>query len=249
MVKHKTMERMMHTWQRRRKGASGRFFLGLLGALSITLVAFEWGVTRRLMAFPPSELPDEDLLELPAVVIIERKAEPERARPKPKPRGSNVQPGDPDDARDNDPDPAPVDGPAGDEGADTIVPPDQLRGDEGVANATLPWDLVGKRPYFMDCLKRRPDALDECTEARIEAHFTRQFRVPEGPRGVVRTMVFFEIDTEGRVGRPVCSPRVDAAIEHEVARVLAALPRFVPGTQGGIPVKVRYHIPLRVERR
>ncbi len=243
------MERTAHPWYQRRKGAGGRFTIGLLTALSITLAALEWGGAKRVQAEPPHELPVEDPWDGPRVVVIEKKKESAAPRKKRAATSSVVEPGEPDEPAEPTPDPAPDDGPTSDDGPE-LTPLDSLRGeDDGATAGPFPWELVGVRPYFRDCLKRHPKTLDECTEQRIQDHLARRFQVPEGLRGEVRTMVFFEIDTEGRVTKLVCAPRVDREIEQEVERVLTALPIFVPGSQGGIPVPVRYTIPLRVARR
>jgi protein TonB len=101
----------------------------------------------------------------------------------------------------------------------------------------------------MDCLKRSPGTLNACTEARIEQHLRRHFKVPPGVRDKVYTMVTFEIDKQGRIGRLACTPKPHAAVEREVERVMRMLPEFVPASQSGHPVAVYFRIPLSVQVR
>jgi protein TonB len=95
-------------------------------------------------------------------------------------------------------------------------------------------------------MERGMEHVDECTEERIGRHLERRFRVPSGIRGKVRTTITFEIDVEGSIGKLICTPRVEPAIEAEIERVIRSLPRFVPGNQGGHAVPVFYQIPLSV---
>ncbi len=217
-------------------------------AFSLTLVAFEWRTgPSRPVASDDGELALEDPVDH-AVVI--RVVDPvSTSAPKPRARATSavgiVNPVEPSEPASEPADPTE---PAQGTNVDPIDPAAEvLRGPDEVTTPEIHfWGSVGVRPYFMDCLKRSPSSLDECTEYRIQKHLEREFKVPPGIRGDVRTTVTFEIDREGRIGKLICAPKVNAEVEREIDRVLRALPQFVPGSQGGLPVPVYYQIPLRV---
>ena len=239
------MAQQAHSWKAVYRQTTRRFTFGLLAALSLTLVAFEW---RGGDAPPERVLEDDDGMsdppvEYPRVIIIEQKSAP--PAPKPRTRSERIEIGYPDPIAAVEPtDPGP-EGPVALEGP--LVPATELNGPETIDPALLvDWNMVGVRPYFMECLERSGNARDAGTESRIEQHLQRRFKIPAGIRGPLRTVVTFEIDTQGRIGRLVCTPRVAKEVEAEVDRVLRSLPEFVPGSQGGHPVPVYYRIPLSV---
>jgi hypothetical protein len=231
-----------HPWHNARKAIGHRLFLGATVAASLTLVAFEWREPG-----PPTpakaELPDDDLpMEMVPVVILDTRTAPApKARQRtvpliaPRPTAPVVSP-----STEPDPGPSPEPGPAPAPSPD----PSSLFPDEVVPVTPVFWGMVGVKPYFMDCLHEDPDRLEPCTEARIEAHLQRHFRIPSSVKGRLRTTVTFRIDADGRIGTIHCAPQVDAEVQQEVERVIRAMPTFVPGSQGGIPVPVYYQIPL-----
>ncbi len=248
MVKHHAME-YRGTSRNRLKGTfTGRFAIGLLVSLSLVLVAFEWRSEAR--SLPPLiiELPPEPPWESVPVIIVEKEARSDKASVTRKPRERiSVIPA---------PDP-PVDEGTGSEAMDPPVGPTDPPVTGSIPNGDTttpridppPWGGKEVRPYFLDCLKRSPKALDECTEYRIHQHMLRYFRMPRSIRGEVRTTVTFQIDDTGRIGRIAYTPRVSEEVEREIERVLRELPGFVPGTQNGIPVPVIHRMPVVLRSR
>ncbi len=242
------MERAAHSWHSVHRNGTRRSALGLMVAFSLTLVAFEWRTgIPQVITYDDWDGALEDPVDQ---VVVIRVVDPKSSTaPRPRARAaSTIGVVNPVDATEPTSDPVEPSAPGTGETGDPVDPaPEILRGpDEGAPAEVFLWGTVGVRPYFMECLKRSPNTLDECTEQRIQKHLERQFKVPPGIRGEVRTTVTFEIDREGRIGKLVCAPRVNAEVEREIDRVLRALPAFVPGSQGGIPVPVYYQIPLRV---
>jgi hypothetical protein len=240
------MAQQQHSWKTVHEQTARRFSFGLLAALSLTLVAFEWRAGDAPVRYVYE---DDDAfdppMEYPRVIIIERKTAPLPPAPKPRTRSNTIGIGDPPTVIETGPtDPGP-EGPELPEGP--LTPATELNSPETVeTNMPMGWDMVGVRPYFMECLERSGKTRDACTESRIEKHLQRRFKVPPGIRGPLRTVITFEIDKQGRIGRLVCTPRVAKEVEAEVERVLRSLPEFVPGSQGGHPVAVYYRIPLSV---
>jgi len=240
------MSRHAHPWTSARRNAGRRFLLGISVALSLTLVAFEWRSEGHRLTLPPELADDGTEVEYPPVVIIKQetpvfKPEVQRRRPN---AGIIVAV---DITPVVDPGPAPPE-PGPDAAVDPLpLPGSSLRPDEVVEPGPRPWDGVEQRPYFKECLTRSANDLDGCTEARIDVHLQRHFRVPQSRRDEF-TVITLEIDATGHIGRLVCAPRPSAAVQAEIERVIRSLPVFMPGSQNGFAVPVIYQLPFRVTR-
>lgn len=240
----------MEQWKGTHASFTQRFGIGLFLSLAVVQVAFEWRTTGWQPRFDAGEpMPMEEGMELPPMSFKPTVASaqvPKRARAPLGPiRVSDEPPPDagPDDAPDA------VAGAIGNGlAADTFSlaganPP------EVIDDVMLPWGKgVEQLPHFSECAGQRRWSLEECTEARIQRHLDRYFRVPEGLGKEEFTVISFEIGIDGSIGRLVCSPRPSHAVESEVERVVRSLPAFVPGSQNGRPVRVVYQLPLRVKR-
>jgi hypothetical protein len=250
MEKTEAMRTPAHSWQNQHRQAFRRFALGGTAALSLTLVAFEWRSDTAVYRLP-DELNDDRWLEneLPPVVII--KAE-DRAAARPHQQGRVVATSQP-VASD------PIVEPFTEPPVDVIAAPGPsetgpaatrgLLAADSVVDGPAIWTGVERQPYFMDCLEGGLGQLTDCTEARIDAHLQRHFRVPAQLRSEEFTVVNLEIRTDGRIGRILCAPSPSRAVQQELERVMRTLPTFVPGSQNGHPVAVVYHLPFRVARR
>lgn len=239
-----------HSWQIQHRQAFRRFALGGTAALSLTLVAFEWRSDTAVYRLP-DELNDDRWLEneLPPVVIIQAE---ERAAPKPRHLGRVVATSEPVVTE-------PILEPFTEPPIDVIAAtgpsetgPAATRGllaADSVVDGPAIWTGVERQPYFMDCLEGGLGQLTGCTEARIDAHLQRHFRVPEQLRRQEFTVVNLEVRKDGQIGRIHCAPAPSKAVQQELERVLRTLPAFVPGSQNGHPVAVIYQLPFRVARR
>lgn len=239
------MATFTHPWHATSRQTGRRFTFGLLVALSLSLVAFEWRGGDAPLKYDPWDPGEDDgaVTILPPVVIQKTVAAPQQK--KIKRGGGPIVAGIPDPVA---PDPV-VDDPGtglADPEPSTTDPVDPGPVDPAATPVPAHWSFVSIRPHFVDCMKRGIEHVDACTEERIGKHLERRFRVPPGIRGPVRTTITFEIDVEGRIGKLVCTPRVAPSIEAEIERVIRSLPQFVPGNQGGNVVPVYYQIPLSV---
>ncbi|MDR0938051.1 MAG: energy transducer TonB [Mediterranea sp.] len=59
-----------------------------------------------------------------------------------------------------------------------------------------------------------------------------------------RVIVRVTIDKEGRVGDIHVVRSVSKSLDKEAIRVVKAMPQWIPGEKGGVPVNVRYMLPL-----
>lgn len=235
-----------HSWRHSSAHALPRVITGLMLSLAITLVAFEWSfadpIDRSLAGVP---LPPEDSMELPMAHRAERKAAAATEK-KPKKNNDLVLPlpdlpekGDESDTADGNGSDAP--------GPDVtdfsgLLAPDTSTGPEPSAFLMRPEVM----PWFRDCLREPVGRRDKCTQERMQSTLARHFKVPSSVRKDIRTVVTFEVDDKGRIGRVVCAPKVQPDVEAEVLRVFGLMPELIPGSQGGHPVGVMYQIPLNI---
>ncbi len=64
----------------------------------------------------------------------------------------------------------------------------------------------------------------------------------EGREG--RVVVQFVVESDGTVADPTVVRRLDPDFDGEALRVVSAMPKWIPGRQGGKAVAVRYTIPV-----
>lgn len=240
----------MEQWNRVRTTFTQRFGIGLFLSLATVLVAFEWRTMGSMPRFAAGEpMPLEEEMELPVAFFKPKASGEQRAKRTRTPLGPIRVSDDPppDDGAGHEPDVA-----AGVVGAGSVADTFNLAGanpPEIIDDVMLPWGKgVEQLPYFAECADERRMSMEQCTEARIQRHLDRYFRVPEGLGREEFTVINFEIGIDGRIGRLVCSPRPTNAVEREVERVVRMLPPFVPGSQNGRLVRVVYQLPLRVKR-
>lgn len=104
-------------------------------------------------------------------------------------------------------------------------------------------------PHPVECKsKTTNDARKQCVSRFIQMHVGRKFDT-ELPRelglspGRKRIYVQFKIDETGKV-IDIQSRAEHPDLEKEAERVIAMLPEFIPGEQGGEKVSVVYSLPI-----
>ena len=223
-----------------------RLSVGMLAALSLLLVAFEWRSGSSELRPMVRELGLEDSYD-PLPIVLQRKTPAQKAIARERIRTSTaVVVGEPTE-------PLAVGNPATDPGpTDPVTDPVAFRNmnpPEVPDPGPMPWTGVEQRPYFLSCLDLPRAEIDACTEDGIDRHLQQKFRVPPGMRGEEFTVVTFVIDANGAIGRIACVPKPREEVRQEIERVMRAMPTFVPATQNGRSVAVVYQIPFRVARR
>lgn len=58
-------------------------------------------------------------------------------------------------------------------------------------------------------------------------------------------VVQFVIDEKGKINEPTIIRSIGGGCDEEAVRIIRGMPRWKPGIQRGIPVKVRYNVPVR----
>ncbi len=61
-------------------------------------------------------------------------------------------------------------------------------------------------------------------------------------QGVVK--VSFIVEKDGSVSSPTIISGIGYGCDEEALRVIASLPKFIPGKQNGNPVRVQYNVPI-----
>lgn len=59
-----------------------------------------------------------------------------------------------------------------------------------------------------------------------------------------RVVVSFVVETDGSLSNVVVVKSVDPPLDKEAVRVVKAMPKWNPGTQNGVPVRVKYNLPI-----
>ncbi|PCI36189.1 MAG: BlaR1 peptidase M56 [Flavobacteriaceae bacterium] len=111
----------------------------------------------------------------------------------------------------------------------------------------VPFATIDQVPVFPGC----EDAKDskKCFVEKIDTHVKRNFdgnmaeTLGLSP-GVKRIFVMFSIDKEGNVGT-VRARAPHKKLEEEAIRVINSLPKMIPGKTNGLPVGIKYSLPIK----
>ena len=108
----------------------------------------------------------------------------------------------------------------------------------------VPFAVIDEVPIFPGC-EGSEDPRD-CFNKMIQKHISKNFRYPEGAviKGVQgRVSTMFVIQKDGSIGG-VRMRGPDKLLEDEAARIIAKLPKMIPGKQKGEAVRVPFSIPI-----
>ncbi|MFY7669605.1 energy transducer TonB [Tenacibaculum sp. MEBiC06402] len=106
------------------------------------------------------------------------------------------------------------------------------------------FNVVEKVPSFPEC--KNENNID-CFNNFFSKHFAKTFDPERASEDGVTGRVFiqFTIDIQGNVNDLLIKTRKkDSLLEAEIRRVINKLPRFIPGKHKGIPVNVKYSLPI-----
>ncbi|MFK7812961.1 MAG: energy transducer TonB [Maribacter sp.] len=127
-----------------------------------------------------------------------------------------------------------------------IVAVDDIEVGELEEEVTVPFSVIEEIPVFPGCEQGTKAEKMACFQQKVQEHVRKNFRYPEiavemGIQGKV--YVQFVIDTKGRITN-IRKRGPDILLEKEAERIIALLPRMIPGKQRGRAVKVPYSIPV-----
>jgi protein TonB len=108
------------------------------------------------------------------------------------------------------------------------------------------FNVVENVPLFPECKNNNKNNSD-CFNDQFSKHFASTFDPERASEDGVTGRVFiqFTIDIEGNVNDLLIKARKkDQSLEGEIRRVIKKLPKFYPGYHKGLPVNVKYSLPI-----
>jgi protein TonB len=218
------------------------FQIGLVFALSIALVAFEWKSTDSVIIDDGWGEPEDPIEEQTPIIVVE-KHKP-KTDSKPKPKSHTIQVATVVVAIDTANTP--------DDTLDLVFEPgnDSLFGNDnaGFDNDSI-FVAVEEMPYACDCKKYRDSAERAiCTDRERRKHLARTVKYPpiaksEGIQGTVH--VYYVVDDRGEVVDVKIAKGVNPYLDAEALKAVKSLPCHKPGKQRGRKVKVQFHAPIK----
>ncbi|MEN1783948.1 MAG: energy transducer TonB [Bacteroidota bacterium] len=108
----------------------------------------------------------------------------------------------------------------------------------------LPLLGVEEKPVFPGC-EQATDTY-ACFQEKLQQHIRKVFQYPESAKSMGlegRVSVQFTIQKDGQIGG-IRLRGPHEVLEAEAERIIAALPKMIPGKQRGIPVNVAFVMPI-----
>jgi len=129
------------------------------------------------------------------------------------------------------------------EAIEEIVEEDE---DEGVVE-DVPFAIIEEVPVFPGCKGTRKQKVD-CLNKKIKRHVVRKFNADLASDlglspGKKKIWVVFRIDPTGRITE-INARAPHPRLKKEAIRVTKTLPRMTPGKQRGVPVGMKYTLPI-----
>ncbi len=217
-------------------------FAGIIVALAVVLVSFEWTKFGEPQAqtlgivvevFEPEEIPIY-------IEPMEEKKEREVNTELPPDIGNPPPPKPPVPKPPTPPINPPVDPP--------IDPPFPPEPPEPIVN-DVPFIIVEDMPHFAECSGiTNKEERQKCSDEQLYKHIGKNIKYPTIPKeagisGVV--YVSYVINRKGEVIDAEIVRGVNPYLDKEALRVINSLPAQVPGKQRGKSVKVKYTLPIR----
>ncbi len=231
------------------------FLLGLISALSLTLMAFEWRTSKYSTSYHFDLGPDDGFIEkvMPAVIIEkEQRAEVitfQNMRKVPRNKQFVVVP---DEMQLMDKGPAPImlklsaTKHSSERTLSRAV--DRSPATTRSVRGLLPHEL----PYLRVCGHIKDDVERfQCTQVELRKHVISNFRMPSSDQLEKlpgRVEVSFTIDRHGKITDITSDKVYHSILSVEIGRVMGGLPEMVPATVAGERIEVRFELPIILER-
>lgn len=128
-----------------------------------------------------------------------------------------------------------------------VVDVDDVAVDEVEEDISVPFAVIENVPIYPGCEDiKSNDARKKCFQEKMQAHIRKEFRYPETAMELDiqgKVHVLFEINAKGNITN-IRTRGPDKNLENEASRIIAALPKMIPGKQRGRAVRVPYSIPI-----
>lgn len=129
---------------------------------------------------------------------------------------------------------------------DVVITVEEVEVAEEEEEIIVPFAVIESVPVFPGCEGGSEAERRACFQKKIQEHIQTHFTYPEIAREMgIQGKVFiqFYIDSNGDV-TGLRSRGPDRLLQAEAERIIASLPKMIPGNQRGKPVKVPYSIPI-----
>ena len=130
---------------------------------------------------------------------------------------------------------------------DAVIKVEDLEVEEVEEDVVVPFAVIENAPIFPGCENyKTEEERKNCFGEMIQEHVKKNFKYPPDAleMGITgRVYVVFVIDAQGRVGN-IQKRGPNGLLEKEAERIIASLPKIIPGQQRGKPVRVKYSIPI-----
>ncbi|CAL2065626.1 energy transducer TonB [Tenacibaculum sp. 190524A05c] len=117
---------------------------------------------------------------------------------------------------------------------------------KSMSSEVVLFNIVDNVPLFPECDNTDQTGTD-CFNTAFSKHFAKTFDPERASEDGVSGKVFiqFTIDAKGKVVNLLVKARKkDKLLESEIQRVVSKLPTFIPGRHQGLPVNVKYSLPI-----
>ncbi len=230
------------------------FLLGIISALSFTLMAFEWKTEQKVYAFHTGIIgevftAERDLLP---VTIEQLKKQNTQIEPKQSTSRTNILRV----VSDN----MPVMDTGRDLGKLAMATPNRSvprNLERGLKSTSIKTTSVRnlkahELPYMRLCGHIKDDVERfQCTQMELKKHVVSTFRMPstdQMSKLPKRVEVTFTIDKYGMIKDIKPDKEYQAVLASEIARVMESVPEMVPATVSGERIDVRFELPIVLER-
>lgn len=115
-----------------------------------------------------------------------------------------------------------------------------------VISKEILFSVVDEVPLFPKC-ENSTNSKSDCFNNQFSKHFAKNFDPEQASEEGVTGRVFiqFTINVKGEVNNLfVKSRKKNLQLENEINRVIKNLPKFTPGKHNGLPVNVKYSLPI-----
>lgn len=112
----------------------------------------------------------------------------------------------------------------------------------------IPFSFVDEIPLFASCQSAPIHLQEKCFRKELSNHIRKNLRYPESAyhKGIQgRVFAYFNIDKQGNISDiNITSPYKGEDLGKEAKRIVKKLPKLMPGKQNGVPVNVKYGLPI-----
>lgn len=117
---------------------------------------------------------------------------------------------------------------------------------KNVISSAILFSVVEEVPLFLECKSYNKNKSD-CFNEQFSKHFAKNFDPERASDDGINGKVFlqFIIDIKGNIKNLLIKSRnKNQLLESEIKRVVDKLPKLIPGKHKGLPVNVKYSLPI-----